>query len=86
MSDLFYFVFREGGLSAHCFSMDTFCVHRGSHQIQRPEEFSRGPVSSVCCALVSQCFCFVLNQKLWKSDLDWCAVVLSLVLTVNISA
>lgn len=38
---------------AHCFSVDTVCIHRGSYQIQRPEEFPRRLVSSLCCSLVS---------------------------------
>lgn len=45
--------FRERCVFAHRFSVDPVCVHRGSHQIQGPEELPRGLVSSFCCTLVS---------------------------------
>lgn len=45
--------FREGSMSSHRLSVDTLCVYRGSHTIQRPKELSRGPVSSLRSALVS---------------------------------
>lgn len=49
----FALVSRERGLPPHGVSMDTLCVHRGGNPIQRPEEFSRGFVSTFRGALVS---------------------------------
>ena len=47
------FLSRTRSVSAHRVAMDTFCVHRGRHPLQRPEELPCWPVSSVCCSLVT---------------------------------
>ena len=47
-------VHRARRLPPHSVSMDTVCLHRGSYQIQRPEEFPRRPVSPLRRTLVSE--------------------------------
>lgn len=44
---------RERSLSTHCIAVDPVCVHRSCHTIQRSEELSCRPVSTLCCSLVN---------------------------------
>lgn len=43
---------RERSLSTHCVAVDPVCVHWSRHTVQRSEELSCRPVSTLCCSLV----------------------------------
>ena len=64
-SSAVFCVHRTRGLSTHGVAMDTLCVHRGSNPIQRPQELPRGPVSPICCTLVSQCLLSKIEANGW---------------------
>lgn len=44
--------YREGSLSTHGIAVDPVCVHWSCHTVQRSEELSCWPVSTLCCSLV----------------------------------
>ena len=50
---------RERSLSTHCVAVDPICVHRGCHTVQRSEELSCRPLSTLCCSLVNGIVLFV---------------------------
>lgn len=58
-ADFFFFFLslvlsrRERSLSTHCIAVDPVCVHRSRHTVQRSEELSCRPVSTLCCSLVN---------------------------------
>lgn len=70
-ADFFFFSFffsclllshRERSLSTNCITVDPVCVHRSCHTVQRSEELSRRPVSTLCCSLVNIfCRCPIIS-------------------------